>query len=272
MRHAAHRSAAQLIVRHLATHRSTVPAVNRLNRVLEEYPGYSFATYLTSSVGTFGIAYVALSAIGFDAPALAVAGVVSRFTKRLRTPVDLSIAAAVAHAAPWTNTLKLGPLLTAPLAAVPATQAASPLEARIYGLVRSVEGPVNKYGAPYMLVHWASGLATVSLTTACVHHGVDVGAVLGALPFLSSATDGLAQAVSGKASCVAGAMVLNTLSLPLRLYAMSVYARPAFVSLSSWYDAELRAYRSDLRAKLRSTPDARQLVLRRPRTGLTRSS
>ena len=194
--------------------------IERLNRTLEEYPLSASALHLTTSMGTFGLAYMALASIHFDAPALAVAGIVSRLTKKFRTPVDLSLAAVLAHAVPWTNTLKLGPLLgvmkgtpdaSSELALGARSKAevnhVDRLEARVARLASWAEGPINQYGGPYMMVHWASGLTLVGATTYCVDHGLDVMSVLSQLPFVSTAADGTAAFLSEKASCVAGGMV-----------------------------------------------------------------
>ena len=43
-----------------------------------------------------------------------------------------------------------------------------------------------------------------------------------------SADDGSAAIVTESASCLAGSMCMNTLSLPLRLYLLSLVARPSF--------------------------------------------
>lgn len=242
--------------------------VTRLNATIRRYPVHSFATHLGSSLATFGAAFAALSAIGFDAPSLAVAGVVSRLTKKFRTPVDMSLAAALAHAVPATNALKLGPLLSpmhtrpaAPVPARPEDRLADELEGRVVAFTKWVEGPVNQYGAPYMFVHWCTGLATVSATTAAVHHGVDVVALVSSLPFVGG--DEAAQLVSSKASCVAGAMVLNTLSLPARLALLSRFGDSAFAAVDGWRAAQLRQYRAWLRRRLREDRSAvRRLELR----------
>ena len=186
-----------------------------------------------------------------------------KLRKKPRIPLDLSLAAAVSHAVPMTNALKLGPLLSAPPVPVEATKAspagattlAESAEQRMLGFARWVEGPINQYGAPYMLVHWASGLATFVGTAALVHHGVDIVAVLRQLPFVPSVSDSTTEVLSGRASCLAGAMLINSLSLPVRIYLMSVLARPAFVSVSAWHDASARLYRSHLRQQMRSSPD-----------------
>jgi hypothetical protein len=190
--------------------------IQRLNQTLEEYPLSASALHVTTSLGTFGLAYTALAAVHFDAPALAVAGIVSRLTKKFRTPVDLSLAAVLSHAVPWTNTLKLGPLLGVVKVTPGASDGTSSkldtkqeggLEARVSRLASWAEGPINQYGGPYMMVHWASGLTLVGATTYCVQNGLDIMALLSHLPFVSSAADGTAAFVSEKASCVAGGMV-----------------------------------------------------------------
>ena len=240
--------------------RGSWPIVQRLNGMLEDYPGPSFMLYVGSGVATFGVALWGLTAIQFDAPALAIAGVVSKLTKKFRAPVDLSIAAALSNAIPWTNELKLGPLLTGQIPSE--TSQTTRSVSRVVAFARWAEGPVNKYGAPYMLVHWASGLTTVTVATLCVHKGVDIVGALSHLPFMTSG-DGMAEMVSGKASCFAGGMVINTLSLPLRLYLMSLFASPAFKMFSEVYEKQMRTYRSWLKTHLRTNPDApRRLEIR----------
>ena len=246
------------------------PIVCKLNGTLEDYPLPSFATHLSSSFATFGASYVLLSAIGFDAPALACAGVVSRLTKRFRMPLDLSLAAALANAVPWANALKLGPLLVAPLqqASKPASTSGSAaddavgrVEKGALALATWAQGPVNRYGGPYVFVHWCTGLATVSVTTACVHHGVDVMQLLASVPYLSTSAS-TAQTLSTTASCVAGAMVINTVALPGRLYLLAIYGRPAFELLERKHAGFARAYRAWYRAQLREDPSMRSLERR----------
>ena len=231
-----------------------LPIVGRLNRILEEHPLKSFSTHIGTSLGTFSIAFLALQVVGFDSPALAIAGVVSRLTKRLRTPLDLSIAAAVAHKFPSSNQLKLGPLLAAPLGmgSKQQRQAAKEMnlvEERIVSFVSWAQGPVNLYGGPYMLVHWTTGILTVSATTAAVHNGLDVMVLLKSLPFISASSDGTLQIISGSASCVGGAMVLNTLTLPFRLILLANYGHVAFELLDRSQEEFNRQFRSYYRRK-----------------------
>ena len=177
------------------------PLVDRLNSTVADYPSLSFTVYTGASLGTFGAAFVCLQAAGFDVPSLALGGLVGKLSKKPRVPFDLALAATLAHTAPATNMLKLGPLLT-PMQTTPAAGAeATELERRIAAAVVWAEGPVNTYGAPYMLVHWLNGLLTVGTATACVHHGVDVVALLNRLPFVSDAG---ASLLTSSASCVAG--------------------------------------------------------------------
>lgn len=233
------------------------PGVDRLNKTLEAYPLSSFTVHIGSSLATFGVAYQVLHALSFDAPALAVAGVVSKLTKRLRTPMDLSIAAAVAHSFPWANTLKLGPLLAAPMQAPASSAAAAPsssVERGFESMLLWAQGPVNKYGGPYVMVHWLTGLATMSVTTTCVHYGVDVSHALSALPFVGGLSEASLSTASGTASSVAGAMLVNTLALPGRIYLLSIYGQPVFESLGRRRDEMMREVRSQLRRDLRAQP------------------
>lgn len=230
------------------------PVVDRLNRVVESYPAASFATHIGSGLGTFGAAYVALSAIGFDAPSLAVAGVVTRLTKKLRTPPEMTLAAALAHAVPATNALKLGPLLVAPVSAVQTvpSEDLSRVERGIIAFTNRAQGPINTYGGPFLIVNWCVGLTSVATTTACVHAGLDVQQALAALPLVGAMSDAALDAASSGASCVAGAMLINTLAMPLRLYMLSLVGMDAFGAVAESHARFWRGYRSWLRKKLRA--------------------
>jgi len=135
------------------------------------------------------------------------------------------------------------------------------IERRIAAAVQWAEGPINQYGAPYMLVHWFNGLATMGTATLCVHHGLDVVSVLDLLPFVSSG--GNAHLISESASCVAGAACINSLTLPARLYLMSLYAMPLFDALHSLHCQQFRRFRSWLRVHLRENPGARRRLTKR---------
>lgn len=251
------------------------PAVERLNHTVEEFPLSASTLHLSASLGVFSLAYTALAAVHFDAPALAVAGIVARLTKKFRTPVDISLAAMLSNSIPSANLLRLGPLLGVvkfapvkheePSESKPAAvRMVEEAEARIHQAINWAEGPINKYGGAYMMVHWMTGLTVVSTTCLAVHHGLDIMSVVNKLPFLEVESS-TASLVSEKASCIAGAMVLNSLSLPFRLYLMSLYARPVFTMACSSYDDMLRGYRSWLRVHLRSSPNAsRRLLIRQP--------
>ena len=141
----------------------------RLNSTLEDYPLASFVAYIGSGLLTFGCSFAVLSALHFDAPALAVAGLVSKLSKKARMPLDAAAAASLAHVAPWTNALKLGPLLspmrmppeeakgesaTAKIESTTAkTEFATQFEQRIVGFVRWAEGPVNRFGCAFHPFH-----------------------------------------------------------------------------------------------------------------------
>ena len=250
--------------------------MERLNKTLEHYPLSSFSAHLATSFGTFGIACTALQIVSFDAPSLAVAGIVSRCTKRFRMPVDISLAAALANAAPWANALKLGPLLTAPVAALEQQKDQLPrttkLEQVMIRFTNWAQGPVDKFGGSYMLVHWCTGLTTVSLTYMLVKNGFDVMQVLSSLPFLPS-NDTSAEALqyaSSKASCVAGGMLINTLTLPARLYLLALFGIPGFEALarqrSAYVKRAVQIYRPLLRQYLRENPSFRRLETRVPRS------
>ena len=240
--------------------------VERLNETLADYPLSSFSAHLAGSLGTFGAAFlVYFHVLGLDLPALAVGGLVGRLVKRPRTvALDLPLAASLAHAAPRLNQLKLAPLL-APLVEQPARPregGASPqvtaqqplaerLEQRLAAAARWAEGPVNRYGGPYMFTHWLNGLLTVGTATACTHLGVDVVGALSYIPFLDAGGGG-ATALTSSTSCVAAAACTNSLTMPLRLVLLSIYGRRVFAALDAWNAARASRLRSDFRGALRA--------------------
>merc|ERR1719174_1964999 len=57
-----------------------------LNETLDEYPMASFASFLAINYGFFLSFTLGLKMVGFTAPALALAGLIGRTTKRLRIP------------------------------------------------------------------------------------------------------------------------------------------------------------------------------------------
>ena len=240
-------------------------AVDRLNATLERYPASSFTFHIGTSLGTFAVAYQLLHAFSFDAPSLAAAGVLCRLTKRLRTPVDMSIAAAIAHAFPWANRLKLGPLLSAPMQAQPAAAAAerSSVEKGLESALNWAQGPVNKYGGPYVMVHWATGISSMTLFATAVHYGVDVSQLLGSLPLIGSVSEASLQSASGTASCVAGGMLINTLTLPGRLYLLALHGLPTFELLGHHRARMLVKLRAQMRQDLRADPPRVSRRLRR---------
>ncbi|KAG8466018.1 hypothetical protein KFE25_005588 [Diacronema lutheri] len=219
-----------------ATAAALHPLVHRLNTTLEDYPIPSFVGFIGLSYGVFGASFVVLNTAGFDMPALAVAGAVSRLTRWFKKPVDVALTLLLARAFPASTAIKLGPLIVPQLPREESRPDATAAGDGGGGLLlarwadfatRWLEGPVNRYGAPFMLARWITGLSLVTLTTTVVHAGVDITAVLA--PVFSD-TQALA-AVSGTASALAGAMVTNTLSLPLRVLLFAQLARPLFVAM-----------------------------------------
>lgn len=241
-----------------APQRSPPPSlVDELNPVLVDYPMPSFISFIGLSYTVFGVSFFALKALGFDFPALAVAGVVSRMTRWAKRPLDLGLAVALARAFPATTLIRLGPLIVPPTTVASDADPPAPASASASGgtprgkstpdasgpsrsdadadivaqwarfATRWLEGPVNTYGAPFLLARWVTGLSLVGTTTALVHSGVDVTSYLGA--FFAAPED--VATASTTASAVAGAMVFNTLTLPVRVLAFGVFARPAFAAI-----------------------------------------
>jgi hypothetical protein len=153
-----------------------------------------------------------------------------------KRPFDLVLAVGIAKAVPSSTSIRLGPLIIPPMLReekVPASASSpAPPEQLLVTrwaqfAARWLEGPINEYGAPFMLARWVTGLSLVSVTTSLVHAGADVSEVLG----LVFSNPEAVMVVSAKASAVAGAMVVNTLSLPLRVLAFAHLGRPTFVAL-----------------------------------------
>ena len=114
-------------------------------------------------------------------------------------------------------------------------------------------------GAPFMLVNWFNGIATVGAATACTWYGLDVGTILNHIPFV---TEDTAQLATASTSCVAGAACINSLTLPVRLYLLS-RAAPRFIQADRIRSEQQRAFRSWMREHLRSNPDAPRRLAKR---------
>lgn len=222
------------------------PLVKELNATLEDFPMPSFLSFIGLSYGVFGASFFVLNASGFDMPALAVAGAVSRLTRWAKKPLDVGLTVVLARAFPASTAIKLGPLLIPPTPRSDDQRAKGSSEPSSGGngssgatvdsgllvrwsnfATRWLEGPVNTYGAPFMLARWITGLSFVSVTTVLVHSGVDITALLG-LVFSEPES---VMTVSTKASALAGAMVINTVVLPLRVLLFAHYGRSLFVAM-----------------------------------------
>ena len=93
--------------------------------------------------------------------------------------------------------------------------------------------------------------------------GVDVSQLLGSLPLIGSVSEASLQSASGTASCVAGGMLINTLTLPGRLYLLALHGLPTFELLGHHRARMLVKLRAQMRQDLRADPPRVSRRLRR---------
>jgi len=185
-------------------------AARELNVVLAAYPIPSFISYLGLNYSIFGVCFVALKIVSFDAPMLAAAVLIARSVKRLRLPVDVAIAAALTRSWPLLAEVKLGALVAPPMEQGDGKDDGA-FEQNFKKAQNFLVGPINKYGAALLLSHSMMGVATVLSLHTVLSGGTDISAWTAWLGVSNSLGDSL----TSTASAVGGAACVNSLALPL---------------------------------------------------------
>mmetsp|Transcript_40738 Transcript_40738/g.79769 ORF Transcript_40738/g.79769 Transcript_40738/m.79769 type:complete len:373 (-) Transcript_40738:373-1491(-) len=212
-------------------------AIDAINEASVKHPMSTFYCFFASRAAGFTILWKGFAALHLAAaPELAVGYLFSRFTFKLRQPVNIAVAAALQRIAPILSSIKVTALVGAitppPEAEAAARDAASAARARLQGhflgdsAIRAaekggelagragdlLEGPVNKYGAALWVSSKASNLVSIAVVAVGVRaYGWDFGAMLGEASMAQGAAEG--------AGAMAAAVMVNTMLIPLHLWA-----------------------------------------------------
>jgi len=186
------------------------PRADALNASLSAHPATTIGCLVAAEIGSIYGTYLGLSALHVHVgSAFAMAFALNRALRRVKTPVDMVVAAGLAQAFPFLSRIRLAPVFVAARERfVPGRE--------IGARTQRVLGVLDRYGAAYFLAARWTGVASTALIYAGLRAGVDVDALLHAAG-LSAATGAVlgtwAAAVVGSAalfpltSYVGGALV-----------------------------------------------------------------
>ncbi|TMW60831.1 hypothetical protein Poli38472_000873 [Pythium oligandrum] len=158
--------------------------VNKLNESIRSHPGETIAVLFASDIGSIGAMYGLLSISGIEfSPEFALAFAASRPFRRVRLPLDIAAAAAVAKIFPAFSRVKLSELMNVmpgrQKAALEATGATS--ASVMSKSVDKVFGVIDSYGAAYMMGSRLMGVGVVTALYVLIKQGVDVMPILATL-------------------------------------------------------------------------------------------
>jgi len=186
------------------------PRADALNASLSAHPATTIGCLVAAEICSIYGTYLGLSALHVHVgSAFAMAFALNRALRRVKTPVDLVVAAGLAKAFPFLSRIRLAPVLVAVRERF--------LPGRDIGArTQRVLDVLNEYGAAYFLAARWTGVVSTAVIYAGLRTGVDVDALLHAAG-LSTATGAVlgtwAAAVVGSAalfpltSYVGGALV-----------------------------------------------------------------
>lgn len=170
---------------------------------------------MLTDMGTIGLAYGSIVALGIDVPAnLAAAYVLTRPLKRPRLPLELAAAKLLTMAWPWLSAVKIADMVQSFLPAAARVQPPGPNDPEPSLGKRALNfatNTLNSYGLAYQLGSRAVGLSLVLATFAALQAGVDVGAWL-------EATFGISTAASDAAGKWAAAVCVSSVAYPASIF------------------------------------------------------
>ncbi|KAJ0394943.1 hypothetical protein P43SY_001515 [Pythium insidiosum] len=151
--------------------------VGKLNTAIRSHPGETIAVLFASDIGCIGAMYGLLTLSGIEfSPEFALAFAASRPFRRVRLPLDLAAAAAVAKVFPAFTKVRLSELIPRMLSTA---DTASP--SMMSKSVDKVFNVMDSYGAAYMMGSRLMGVSVVSLLYVLIKQGVDVMPLLAQL-------------------------------------------------------------------------------------------
>jgi hypothetical protein len=219
-----------------ALHRRSLSATSRcsvaLNDAFNSHPAVTGVLWLWHSPIATGVSFCALSCFDFPDPSLAaelsIAWALSGATRRVRVPVTIALAAALAKLRPELTSVPVAKMLLAPLEAVDALQEKINF-ARTRAAIARVDAAVgasssiDKFGLAYVIASRALSLFVVGSAVTALRHGVDLDTILQQATtacfgdaFSSSSKSG-ATAIGVGGRLAASSVLVSTFYVPLVL-------------------------------------------------------
>ncbi|GLD91913.1 hypothetical protein PINS_up000446 [Pythium insidiosum] len=154
--------------------------VGKLNNAIRSHPGETIAVLFASDIGCIGAMYGLLTLTGIEfSPEFALAFAASRPFRRIRLPLDLAAAAAVAKVFPVFSKVRLSELIPRRESMFASTESGS--SSMMAKSADKVFNVIDSYGAAYMMGSRLMGVSVVSLLYVLIKQGVDVMPLLAQL-------------------------------------------------------------------------------------------
>jgi hypothetical protein len=193
------------------------------NHNISSYPQAAMPLFLGMRVGTWYLLAYGCSQVLDLGPELAVGYAVSKFTVKLRQPLNIAMAAALSHQFPILQQIKVSPLLR-----YPSTDSDSQSLEKEPAWMEKVrlwsEGPIDKYGWALLFSGRINSMLTIISVSCCTYYGIDLNTFFSSL--------GISETLQEASGSMAAASLLNSLLLPFHMWLTSKYS-PKVSSLFS---------------------------------------
>lgn len=173
-----------------------------MNDAIERFPVETMVLYVASDISCIFFAYNLIDAIGYAGDAdLALALALSRLLRRIRLPVDISVAALLAKAYPPLTHVNISRLFSR--GAQPSGSDVAPPDAK-QRFLAAVKHVADRYGIAFLMSQrMVVGLASTGGIYLALRSGVDVQGMLGVYGFDLAGSAGQLAGRYAAAMCVA---------------------------------------------------------------------
>jgi hypothetical protein len=177
------------------------------------YPKIAMPLFFGMRMGSWYLLAYGCSQVLDLGPELAVGYAVSKFTAKLRQPLNIAMAAVLSHQFPILQQIKVSPLLIFPSTN---SQSSEKVPLWLEKLRKWSEGPIDKYGSALLLSGRINSMLTIISVSCCTYYGVDLNSFLSSL--------GISETLQGASGSFAAASLMNSLLLPLHMWLASEYS------------------------------------------------
>jgi hypothetical protein len=175
-----------------------------LNDSFQKQPLRAVASVVACEIATIYGTHLMLTLAGVQVgSAFAMAFAINRTLRRLKTPVDLVLAAALSRAFPAFSAVKLTPMLDLAYRRLLPGSVPGPALVRVRAIL-------DQYGASYFVAARWSGVISTCVIYACLSQGVDIDSMLEWL--------GASKSAGAVLGTWAAAVVGSAAAFPLTVY------------------------------------------------------